>query len=103
MKGTSKLKFPGFYVQITDKTMVSNPKGWKAKGKKINVVNVTTNPRDNDIAEVIDIDTYTDGTRCFLCKDIDGFMFAVDEAGTTLFGKDWPDTAERIKTEYSVA
>ena len=103
MKNTIKLRFPGFYIQVTDKSFVSSPKGWKTRGKKINVVNTTNNPRENDIAEVLDIDVYADGTRCFLCKDIDGFMFAIDEAGAILFGKDWPETAEKIKQKYSIA
>ena len=95
-----KFKKPGFYVRVTDRTLVSNPKGWKLKGKKI--TNPINNPRENDIAEVLDIDVYADGTRCFLCRDLDGFTFAVDEVGTELFGEDWPTTAERIKKEYSV-
>ena len=97
-----KLKRPGFYVKLVNNSLVSNPKGWRARGKKVNVTNVTTNPRENDIAEVLDIDIYSDGTRCFLCKDIDGFMFAVDEPGVVLFGKDWMETAERIKKEFSI-
>lgn len=98
-----KLTRPGFYVRVTNKSLVSNPKGWKFSSKKAKVINPTDNPRNNDIAEVIDIDTCSDGSRCFLCRDIDGFTFAVDEPGVEFFGKNWLETAERIKKEYSVA
>jgi len=98
-----KFKKPGFYVRVINRSLVSNPKGWKTSNKKIRITNPINNPREKDIAEVIDIDTYTDGMRCFLCRDIDGFTFAVDEPGVELFGEDWPDTAERIKKEYSIA
>ena len=96
-----KLTHPGFYVRVVNKASVESPKGWKLKGRKIS--NPTSNPRDNDIAEVIDIDIYTDGTRCFLCKDIDDFTFAINESDVELFGKNWSETAERIKKEYSIA
>lgn len=102
MKKTISMKYPGFYVRVTNNSYVSNPKGWKSNGKKINVVNTTNNPRENDIAEVIDIDTGISGDRCYLCKDIDGFMFAIDDPGVEFFAKNWPEAADRIKKEYSI-
>lgn len=102
MKKTLSMKYPGFYVRVTDKSYVSNPKGWKATGRKIMIVNATNNPRENDIAEVLDIDSFNDG-KCYLCKDIDGFMFAVDDPGVEFFAKNWPEAADRIKKEYSLS
>lgn len=99
-----KLKFPGFYVKVINNTYVSNPKGWKFTDPKRRVAlsNTINMPRENDIAEVLDIDTYTDGTRCYLCRDIDGFMFCADDPSVELYGKNWPETAERIKKEFAI-
>lgn len=95
------MKYPGFYVRVTNNSYVSSPKGWKSS-KKIMIVNTTDNPRANDIAEVLDIDSFNN-ERCYLCKDIDGFMFAIDDPGVEFFAKNWPEAADRIKKEYSVA